>query len=161
MHTRQERQILPRYSILKKPTFCWAEVKTGLGIFSDSQYRTLSEIRLPIAVFHIDDVLAKPQYIEMDWDIMSGKEFARTLVDVNKEEDYDVYEDYRSSDRHNASRTNYGGYGSNYNSQRGGLVARFSSTCRACRRKITAGKDRVKQDNYGNWVHVRCASRNF
>ena len=145
----------------KKADFCWAEVKTGLGIFSDSQYRTLSEIRLPIAVFHIDDVLAKPQYIEMDWDIMSGKEFARTLVDVNKEEDYDVYEDYRSSDRHNASRTNYGGYGSNYNSQRGGLVARFSSTCRACRRKITAGKDRVKQDNYGNWVHVRCASRNF
>ena len=42
----------------KSDDFCWAEVKTGLGIFSDNQYRTLSEIRLPIAVFHIEDVLA-------------------------------------------------------------------------------------------------------
>ena len=25
--------------------FCWAEIKTGLGIFSDNQYKTLSEIR--------------------------------------------------------------------------------------------------------------------
>ena len=46
--------------------FCWAEIKTGLGIFSDNQYKMLSKIRLPIAVFHIENIMIKPEHVEMD-----------------------------------------------------------------------------------------------
>lgn len=145
-----------------KDDFCWAEVKTGLGIFSDNQYKTLSDIRLPIAVFSIEDVLAKPQYIDMDWDIMSGKKFASKLEDYNNGE-YDPYlshdNNYHSNVKHNTSYNSYGSkYGTNYRSQSDGILAKFSSTCRVCRQKIVAGKNRVKQDNYGNWVHTRCVS---
>ena len=145
---------------LTKRDFCWAEVKTGLGIFSDNQYNTLSEIHLPIAVFHIEDVMAKPQYIDMDWDIMSRKEFARTLEDISEDEydpDYSKDSDYRNNGKRSTGHSNYSNYGNNYGSQRGGIMAKFGSTCRVCRRKIIAGKDKVKQDNYGNWVHAWCA----
>lgn len=148
-----------------KGEFCWAEVKTGLGIFSNNQYNTLSEIRLPIAVFHIEDVMAKPQSIDMDWDFMSGKEFARTLEDVREDEyvpNYSKGNDYRSNGRRNTGHSNYGGnYGNNYGSQRSGIVAKFGSTCKICRRRIVAGKDKVRQDNYGNWVHAWCISQKF
>ena len=137
--------------------FCWAEVKTGLGIFSDNQYETLSKIRLQIAVFHVNDVLAKPQHIEMDWTITSGEKFARSLVDVDKN-DNGEYGEYRGSSRHNAGHDSYGSsYGNNYNSQRSGIVAKFDSKCAACNRRITAGKDRLKRDDDGDWVHARCA----
>ncbi|KFM15812.1 hypothetical protein SCCGRSA3_02560, partial [Marine Group I thaumarchaeote SCGC RSA3] len=57
--------------------FCWAEVKTGQGIFSENQYKALFEIKLPIAVFHIADILEKPFFIDMDWVIMSGKDILK------------------------------------------------------------------------------------
>lgn len=149
----------------KKTDFCWAEVKTGLGIFSDNQYKTLSKIHLSIAVFHIEDVMAKPQYIDMDWDIMSGKEFARTLEYDDEDKDDEYYyedDDYNSNSKHNVDNNNYGNsYRNNYNSQHDGIVAKLGSTCRTCKRAITAGKDRIKRNNYGNWVHVRCASRKY
>jgi len=63
--------------------FCWAEVKTGEGIFSDNQFKVLQEIQLPIAVFHIEDVLDKPNFIEMDWNMMSGKELASELEEID------------------------------------------------------------------------------
>ena len=131
-------------------------MKTGLGIFSDNQYETLSKIRLQIAVFHVNDVLAKPQYIEMDWTITSGEKFARSMVDVNENDDGE-YGEYRGSRRHNAGHNNYGSsYGNNYNSQRSGIVAKFDSTCVTCNRRIIAGKGRLKRDDDGDWVHARC-----
>ncbi len=148
-----------------KDDFCWAEVKTGLGIFSDNQCNMLSEIRLPIAVFQIEDIMAKPQHIDMDWNIMPGKKFARMLGDGGKDE-HDPHrfqdDDHRSDARRNTGRIGYsGGYGSSHSPQRGGITAKFGSTCRVCGRKITAGKDKVRQNNYGSWVHARCASQKF
>ncbi len=141
--------------------FCWAEVKTGLGIFSDNQYKTLSDIRLPIAVFHIENILSKPEYIDMDWDMMSGSSFAHTLTDVVDDED--DYNDSHSKSYDNSHSNYSNGYRNNYNNkysrQYGGIMAKFSSVCKICKRKITAGKDRVAQDRYSNWIHVRCASQ--
>lgn len=144
-----------------KGDFCWAEIKTGLGIFSDNQYKTLSEIQLPIAVFHVEDVMTRPQYIDMDWDIMSGKEFARTLDNYGTDEDgphYSQDSNYYGNVKLNTSHSYGSNYDSNHNSQRGGITAKFSSTCKICRRRIVAGKDKVGQNDYGNWVHARCAS---
>ena len=142
-----------------KGDFCWAEIKTGLGIFSDNQYRTLSEIRMPIAVFHIEDVMAKPQHIDMDWDIRSGKEFAYMLED-DGEDGYDPNHsgrtDYHSSGKRNTNHSNYSSNYGNNGPQHSGIVAKYGSTCRICRQKVIAGKDRVRQDNYGKWVHARC-----
>ena len=139
--------------------FCWAEVKTGLGIFSDNQYRTLSEIRLPIAAFHIEDILAKPMHVDMDWAIMSGKDFARQL---NKESRYndDDRGDYRGSTKSSAGHNNWGNrYEKNrpsgHASRNTGIVARYGDTCEVCNKRITAGKDRVTRDVDGDWVHVR------
>ena len=140
--------------------FCWAEVKTGLGIFSDNQYKTLSEIRLPIAIFHIEDVLAEPKHIEMDWEMTSGAKFARML----DENDDDYKDDYRNSGRSNSKRNDYGNsrgndYKNSHDSSRSGMVAKFGGTCNICKRKIIAGKDRVAQDRYSKWVHAGCAPR--
>ncbi len=135
--------------------FCWAEVKTGLGIFSDSQYKTLSDIRLPIAVFYIENVLSKPEYIDMDFDMMTGKAFARTLTSTE-----DEYENNNGNIYGNSPDNNYrNSYNNKHGSQLHGIMAKFSSMCKICKRKITAGKDRVAQDRYSNWVHVRCASQ--
>ncbi|MGY5149565.1 MAG: hypothetical protein ACW9W3_05830 [Candidatus Nitrosopumilus sp. bin_68KS] len=65
--------------IVRPNDFCWSEIKTGLGIFSKNQYRTMYKITLPIAVFHIEDIFAKPHHIEMDWKMKSGKDIADSL----------------------------------------------------------------------------------
>ena len=135
--------------------FCWAEVKTGLGLFSDNQYKTLSDIRLPIAVFHIENILSKPEYINMDWDMVSGKEFARTLTDADDEYE-NGYGDRYGNDRNENYMDNYS---NKPRSQQYWIIAKFSSMCKVCKRRITAGKDRVAQDIYSNWVHVRCTSQ--
>ena len=96
--------------------FCWAEIKTGLGIFSDNQYKTLSKIRLPIAVFHIGNIMIKPEHVEMDWDIMSGEEFARILDGDNYDDGDD--DGYYSNGRHNSIYDNCSDdHKNNYNSQ--------------------------------------------
>lgn len=146
--------------------FCWAEVKTGLGIFSDNQYRTLSEIRLPIAVFHIENVLSKPQYIDMDWDIMSGREFARQLTRTDERRDYedaDHKDRYDSNYRSNAkSGAGYDGRSSRYkgstnNSRRSSFVAKYDNQCGVCNKRIKAGIDRIVQNSVGDWTHTKCA----
>ena len=148
-----------------KGDFCWSEIKTGLGIFSDNQYKTLLEICLSIAIFHIEDVMAEPQHIDMDWDFTSGKEFARISED-NSEDKYDQSYSkdnyYRSSGKHSTCHSNYSSnYGNNHGSQRSRIVAKLGRTCRICKRKIAADKDKVMQDNYGNRIHVWCTSQKF
>lgn len=151
----------------RRDDFCWAEVKTGLGIFSDNQYRTLSEINLPIAVFHIENVLAKPQYIDMDWDIMSGREFVGQLTKADDRRDYedanykDRYDNnYRSGTK---SGVGYGGRSSSRyksstnNSRYSGVVAKYDNKCGVCNKKIRKGVDRIIQNSAGDWVHPKCA----
>lgn len=65
--------------IIENPQLCWAEIKTGKGDFSQNQVDILSLIELPLAVFHIEDVLVPPQDIEISWDIKSGKEWLKDL----------------------------------------------------------------------------------
>lgn len=65
--------------------FAWVESKTGSGVFSSSQYNAMSKIKLPLAIFHINDVLEQPEMIEMHSDIKSGKEWQRELVPIDNE----------------------------------------------------------------------------
>lgn len=65
--------------------FAWVENKTGDGIFSSSQVNAMSKINLPLAIFHIDDVLEPPEFIEMDCDIKSGKEWLHELEPIDNE----------------------------------------------------------------------------
>ena len=110
--------------------FCWAEIKTGLGIFSENQYQTLRSINLKIAVFHVEDINVKPSYVKMDWDIMSGQELARQLSYTDND-DFD---------------------NNKYGKQ---MISKYDSICYVCGYKIRAGKDRIVQSN-SNWIHVRC-----
>ena len=110
-------------------TFCWAEIKTGLGIFSKNQYNTLSTIQLRIAVFHIDDVLANPQDIKMQWRMMSGTELAHTL-------------------RHRFTSESME---SSFDSK----LAIYDSTCTICGLGISKDVDKITKN--GTWVHEHCA----
>ena len=65
--------------------FTWVESKTGRGIFSASQINAMSKINLPLAIFHIDDVLEQPELIEMYSDIKSGKDWLRDLEPIDNE----------------------------------------------------------------------------
>lgn len=65
--------------------FAWVESKTGPGLFSASQYNAMSKINLPLAIFHIDDVLQSPEEIEMKFDIRKGKHWLDDLVPIDNE----------------------------------------------------------------------------
>lgn len=65
--------------------FAWVENKTGYGFFSGSQANAMEKIQLPLAIFHIDDVLAEPEFIEMNCDIKSGKEWLAELERIDNE----------------------------------------------------------------------------
>lgn len=65
--------------------FTWVESKTGHVIFSGSQIRTMSKIELPLAIFHIADVLAEPKNIRMMYDLKSGKEWLKELTPIENE----------------------------------------------------------------------------
>jgi len=65
--------------------FAWVESKTGSAIFSSSQMSAMSKITLPLAIFHIDDVLEAPEEIEMSWDIKSGNDWLEELVPIDNE----------------------------------------------------------------------------
>ncbi len=65
--------------------FTWVESKTGHVIFSGSQIRTMSKIELPLAIFHIDNVLAEPKDIRMMYDLKSGKEWLKELTPIENE----------------------------------------------------------------------------
>jgi hypothetical protein len=70
--------------IIENPQLCWAEIKTGNSDLTDNQVEMLKHIQLPLAIFHIEDVLASPEDVEISWDIKSGKEWL-------EEFDEDVY----------------------------------------------------------------------
>lgn len=61
--------------ITANPYFCWVEIKTGSSGLSQNQEAMLNEIDLPIAIFHIEDVLVPPEEIEMSYDIGYGDEW--------------------------------------------------------------------------------------
>jgi hypothetical protein len=65
--------------------FTWVESKTGHMIFSGSQIRTMSKIELPLAIFHIADVLDKPGDIKMIYDLKSGEEWLKEFVPIENE----------------------------------------------------------------------------
>jgi len=71
--------------ISSSPFFAWVESKTGMGVFTSSQVNAMSKIILPLAIFHIDDVLDKPEFIKMDCDIKSGKEWLRDMQPIDNE----------------------------------------------------------------------------
>ena len=74
------------YSGIKSsPFFAWVESKTGPGIFSSSQFNAMSKIKLPLAIFHINDVLEHPESIKMNCDIKSGKEWLQDLEQIDNE----------------------------------------------------------------------------
>ena len=63
--------------------FVWVEIKTGKAIFSDGQVSAMSNIELPLAIFHIDDILVPPESIEMSFDVKSGKEWLQELLPID------------------------------------------------------------------------------
>jgi len=65
--------------------FSWVESKTGKGIFSANQVKTMSMIKLPLAIFHIDDILESPKSIKMNCDTKSGNEWIDELVPIDNE----------------------------------------------------------------------------
>ena len=65
--------------------FSWVESKTGTGIFSTSQINAMSKIKLPIAIFHIDNVLDAPGDIKIGFDVKPGKKWLEELVPVDNE----------------------------------------------------------------------------
>ncbi len=65
--------------------FTWVESKTGHMIFSGSQIKTMSKIELPLAIFHIADVLDKPENIRMIYDLKSGEEWLKELTPIENE----------------------------------------------------------------------------
>ena len=71
--------------VWKSDFFAWVESKTGSGVFSSSQVNAMSKITLPLAIFHINDVLEQPESIEMDCDIKKGKEWLKELVPIDNE----------------------------------------------------------------------------
>jgi len=74
------------YSKVKSSkSFAWVETKTGKGIFSAGQIKAMSKIMLPLAIFHINDVLKAPEDIEMRWNILPGKEWLHKLEPIDNE----------------------------------------------------------------------------
>jgi len=72
-------------NVTSSPFFAWVESKTGRGVFSASQIRAMSKISMPLAIFHIDDIIEKPDLIRMYCDIKSGKEWLREMVPIDNE----------------------------------------------------------------------------
>ena len=65
--------------------FALVESKTGKANFSSSQYKTMSKITLPLAIFHIKDVLEAPKSIKMGFELKSGQEWLDDLEPVDNE----------------------------------------------------------------------------
>jgi len=75
-------------TIVANPTaLCW--VKTGRSKFSRNQIDALEKIKLPLALFYINDVLAPPRKIEVEWDIRSGEDWLDEIDDLRDQTEYD------------------------------------------------------------------------
>lgn len=74
------------YSTIKSsPLFTWAEIKTGDSPYTANQIATMSKITIPLALFHIENVLEKPELIEMGFNILDGKVWLEELVPIDNE----------------------------------------------------------------------------
>ena len=74
------------YSTIKPSThFTWAEIKTGSSAFSSSQITTMSKISIPLAIFHIEDVLEKPELVDIGFNILEGKVWLEELEPIDNE----------------------------------------------------------------------------
>jgi len=65
--------------------FSWVESKTGTGGFSTNQVNAMEKIKIPLAIFHIENVLAPPGDIKMGFDIKAGKKWLDIIVPVDNE----------------------------------------------------------------------------
>jgi hypothetical protein len=77
-------------TIVANPTaLCWVKIKTGKSRFSRNQIDALEKIKLPLALFSINDVLAPPRKIEVEWDIRSGEDWLNEFDDLRDQTEYD------------------------------------------------------------------------
>ena len=65
--------------------FSWVENKTGPTWFSPNQINAMEKIKIPLAIFHIEDVLAPPEEIKMGFDIQKGKKWLEEMTPVDNE----------------------------------------------------------------------------
>ena len=73
--------------IIANPSdFCWAEVKTGNSGFSDNQVAAMGKIKLPLALFYIEDVYQLPENIEIEWIRQDSRQWLDEVKRVEKEE---------------------------------------------------------------------------
>jgi len=63
----------------------WVESKTGSGGFSTNQVNAMEKIKIPLAIFHIENVLDAPEDIKMGFDIKPGKKWLDMIVPVDNE----------------------------------------------------------------------------
>ncbi len=74
------------YSTVKPNSiFNWAEIKTGQSPFTTSQVNAMSKITMPLAIFHILDVLEKPELVQMGFNILDGKVWLDEMVPRDNE----------------------------------------------------------------------------
>jgi len=74
------------YSTVKPShIFNWAEIKTGNSPYTSNQVATMRKITIPLAIFHIDDVLEKPELIEMGFNVLEGKVWLEELEPIDNE----------------------------------------------------------------------------
>jgi len=62
--------------------FSWVESNGG---FSTNQVNAMEKIKIPLAIFHIENVLDAPEDIKMGFDIKSGKKWLDIIVPVDNE----------------------------------------------------------------------------
>ena len=75
-------------TVLANPAaMCW--VKIGRRAFSDGQIDALGRIKIPLAIFRIRDVLARPAKVEAKWEIKSGEEWLDELDDIRDQAESD------------------------------------------------------------------------
>jgi len=74
-------------NVREKNDFCWVEVKTGEGGLSDNQVNTLKRITLDFALFYIEEINNRPNYIEIEWDKSSPQEWLEEI----KGQDHDSH----------------------------------------------------------------------
>jgi hypothetical protein len=74
------------YSTVKpNHIFNWAEIKTGNSPFTSSQINAMSKITIPLAIFHIVDVLEKPELVQMGYNILDGNVWLEEMVPIDNE----------------------------------------------------------------------------
>lgn len=74
------------YSKIQPPEkFAWVECKTGAAVFTSNQVNAMSKIALPLAIFHTNDVLEKPELIDMDCNIKLGNEWIDEFDPIDNE----------------------------------------------------------------------------